>query len=366
MTRCWTLLAAAAALVLAPTTFAAEATRPTRFGLLESANVDSAKAQSLAWLKSTKADAAALEKFDTLWKSDATLLDKVTRTFELGDPEAAKLMAAARDPFTPAPTAVPAIIKAEDAPLFFRANLALAYGRALSLRAIHEEALESFKTVAVEQVVDPSAYLFHRAVSEHAILDKAAALASINRLLDDAASAPQRHRTLAALMALDMHTWKEKDLGSIARKMKDVERRLELARGGPKTQKIQKDIVARLDELIKELENKNKQGQGQGQGQGKPGEGEGNCPAGGPGAPGQGGPKGDNPSSPATESGIAGGAGTGTVDQAKLKKLVEQWGNLPPRERFEALQQLTQGMSPSHRETIENYFRNLANAQGRK
>jgi len=33
-------------------------------------------------------------------------------------------------------------------------------------------------------------------------------------------------------------------------------RRLELARGGPVTQKIQKDIVNRLDELIKEMENK--------------------------------------------------------------------------------------------------------------
>jgi polyhydroxyalkanoate synthesis regulator phasin len=55
-----------------------------------------------------------------------------------------------------------------------------------------------------------------------------------------------------------MHTWSEKDLDSIARKMKNVERRLDLSRGGPKTQKIQKEIVARLDEMIKDLENKNK------------------------------------------------------------------------------------------------------------
>jgi hypothetical protein len=362
MNRYWIPLAVTAALGLVPGLQAADAPRPVRFGTLEGLGADAAKPQAAAWLKASNADAATLEKFELLWKSDASVLDKTVRTFELGNPEVAKLMASARNPLSPAPTEVPALLKNQELPVFFRANLALGYGRALSMRSVHEEALEMMKMFPVEQVVDPAAYLFHRAVSEHAMLDKNAANTSINRLLDDAASAPERYRTLAALMALDIHTWKEKDLSAIARKMKDVERRLDLSRGGPKTQKVQKDIVARLDELIKELENKDKsKGKGQGQGQGQ---GEGNCPAGGPG--GEGGPKGDNPSSPATESGIAGGAGTGTVDKAKLSKLVQQWGNLPPRERAEALQQMTQGMSPRHREAIENYFKNLAIAQSRK
>ncbi|MBI3411716.1 MAG: hypothetical protein HY040_25580 [Planctomycetes bacterium] len=46
----------------------------------------------------------------------------------------------------------------------------------------------------------------------------------------------------------------------------------------------------------------------------------------------------------------------------KIKKLVDQWGRMPPRERQQALQELTQGMSARHREAIENYFRNLAQA----
>jgi len=66
------------------------------------------------------------------------------------------------------------------------------------------------------------------------------------------------------------------------------------------------------------------------------------------------------------DSNIANNGGSGVVDQAKLRKLVEQWGNLPPREQARALQDLTQGMSPRHREAIENYFRNLALAQNRK
>jgi len=42
---------------------------------------------------------------------------------------------------------------------------------------------------------------------------------------------------------------------------------------------------------------------------------------------------------------------------------VQEWGRLPAREQQEALQQLTQGLSPRHRETIENYFRNIAAAR---
>jgi hypothetical protein len=111
-----------------------------------------------------------------------------------------------------------------------------------------------------EQVVDPAAYLFHRAVSEHAMLMKPEATKTIERIIDDAPFSPERYKTVSMLMLLDMHAWKEKDLSSIARKMENVERRLELARGGPQTQKLQKEIVLRLDELIKEMENKNKGG----------------------------------------------------------------------------------------------------------
>jgi hypothetical protein len=58
--------------------------------------------------------------------------------------------------------------------------------------------------------------------------------------------------------------------------------------------------------------------------------------------------------------------GPGYVDVAKVKKLMEDWGTLPPREQARALQELTQGMSQRHREAIENYFRNLANTQTRR
>jgi len=42
------------------------------------------------------------------------------------------------------------------------------------------------------------------------------------------------------------------DLGKISRLMGSVERRLEMARGGPESQKIEREVRARLDELIKQ------------------------------------------------------------------------------------------------------------------
>jgi hypothetical protein len=48
------------------------------------------------------------------------------------------------------------------------------------------------------------------------------------------------------------------------------------------------------------------------------------------------------------------------VDQIKLKKAIEQWGSLPPQERNQILQGLTEGLSPADAAVIEAYFRNLA------
>jgi hypothetical protein len=230
------------------------------FGALESMSAETAQAKAQEWLKAEgKTDAATTQKLQSIWKDEnRAVLDRLADSFGLGCAQCAKIMADARDPGTLAPATVPAVLKDAKCSMFMRANVGLAYARALANRKFHDEAMEVLKLFQVEQVAAPATFLFTRAVCEHALLQKADASRSIVRLLEEGVNTPERYRTVSALMLLDMQTWKEKDLAAIARKMKMVEDRLEIAKGGPETQKIQKNIVDRLDELIKEEENKAK------------------------------------------------------------------------------------------------------------
>jgi len=116
------------------------------FGVLKAPDAAEARAQAEKWLKETakKGDAATLEKFRGVWSSDRALVDKVADTLALGNADAAKLLAEVRNPASPAPLEVPAVLKDTKVPAFFRANLGLAYARALTGRRVYEEALETF------------------------------------------------------------------------------------------------------------------------------------------------------------------------------------------------------------------------------
>ncbi len=267
LSRCFSAPALAVLLIAAGPALADSGKKPAEggivsFGTLRAPSPEAARGQALDWLKGVgKTDEATLKAFEVIWSdADRPLLTKTADTIALGDADAAKLLAEARDPAATAPLEMPALLKDAKKPAFYRANLALAYAKALSGRRVFEEGLEALRAVKPEQVVDPGAYLFHKAVAEHALMLKGEASNSILRLLDEAPDAAERYRVVAALMHFDMLTWQDKDLGWVARMMDNSGRRLDLSRGGEKTQKIQKQIVARLDEIIKELENQRKGG----------------------------------------------------------------------------------------------------------
>jgi hypothetical protein len=183
---------------------------------------------------------------------------------------------------------------------------------------------------------------------------KESADTSIDKLLVDVLDAPERYRMVAALMHFDMLTWQDKDLGWIARKMGNIQRRLDLKRGGRKTQKQQKEVLVRLDEMIKEIENQQK-GSGSGNG--------GACP----GSPDDGDGGQNNPSNnPQKDS--KGGAmpGSGQVTNKRVKEIAEVWGTLPERERAQAMVELTRGMPAKDRMVIEEYFKQLQKRQSSK
>jgi hypothetical protein len=306
---------------------AAEPAKKPAFGFstLKAATPEAAKARTEAWLKAAgKFDQTA---FDDVWVNERrTVLDRTADALALGNPEVQKFLADVRKADAPAPEAVPSILKDEKQDPFFRTNVSLAFAKAAAGKKVYEEALDALKIANPEVAVDPASFYFFKAVAHHATAmktgDKDQAVGAIVKLLDDVADAPDRYKMVATLMFFEMQNWAPdpKDLSNIERLMDNSGRRLDLARGGEKTQDIQKKIVFRLDEVIKELEAKAKQGQCQG----------GNCPGGGE-KPGSKPGSTINPSSPAQESTIMGGGGQGKVDEKELRKIAESWGTLPAR-----------------------------------
>src|SRR5205823_6898926 len=122
------------------------------FGALKAPTVEAARAQALAWLEGVgKTDDASRAAFQAIWESDKPLLERVAETLALGDAEVAKLLAEARDPAAPAPKEVPAILRDNKLPAYYRSNLALAYAKALAGKRGYEATLDAPKAAAAEQ-----------------------------------------------------------------------------------------------------------------------------------------------------------------------------------------------------------------------
>ncbi len=320
------------------------------FGMLVEQPVENLKKQAREYLKGKGIWTPALEpQLEQIFSRDLPLSDRFADALSLGDPFLQGLLSGVRNASSLPPDGIPAFFKDPKYPDYVRANIAVSYARALSLRRIHEEALDALGLFAVEKVADPATYLYHRGVSEHALMMKNEATLTIDRLLQDIPNLPERYRMLGILLYYDLGNWKEKDLAWISRKMEMVQRRLEVTRGGKKTQKIQKEVVARLDEMIKELENQQKESSSSNQG---------NCPDG---APSQGQP-GNNPqpTAPAKDSMPGGASGQGVVDSKRVKELADVWGKLPEKERAKALVELTRNAPVKYREAIELYFKKLS------
>jgi hypothetical protein len=158
---------------------------------------------------------------------------------------------------------------------------------------------------------------------------------------------PRRYIALANLIKADLQTWSPegKGLDAVSRKMHNVGRRLELSRGGPETQKQQKEILRRLDELIKEKENEAKQGQAQAK---LP------CPPGG-----EKGPEQAGQGTPMQDSRPAANSGKGVIDQKKLRETAANWGSLPPKERAKAMAELTRDLPPRYKTAVQDYMRRI-------
>jgi hypothetical protein len=142
----------------------------------------------------------------------------------------------------------------------------------------------------------------------------------------------------------------------IARQMQDAQRRIEEQEVSSSTQDLQKDIVAKLDALIKQLEQQKKQ-----------------CNSSNSSSSSSGSPKVKQPdqpdqgqqrpsNKPATDSAERlGQENAAASDEAALEALVKQvWGHLPDRARQQMQNASVEDFLPKYQQVIEDYYRRLA------
>ncbi len=287
-------------------------------------------------------ETAALDRLAGLWtepsedRDPRALLELVVQSFAAVHPETSRFVESCR--YDVEPFRVPQMPKPENAPECYTANVGLFYGRYLAQRRMYDEALHVLEPIPPEEVVDPASLLFFKAVCQHQLLRRDEGLRTLKQLLEQTVGVPASYRQVADLMQYELQNMKAKSLEELSHMMGDVERRLDLGRGGERVQKKEEEIIARLDEIIKKLE----QQQG----------------GGGSGAQGQGGEQ-NNPSDAAQDSSVKGATAEGKVDEKKLAGK-GGWGMLDPKAETRARESIKRKFPPHYSEAIKRYNIKLA------
>ncbi len=161
--------------------------------------------------------------------------------------------------------------------------------------------------------------------------------------------APERVREGAHWLVRELRGEGSGPLLELAKRMETIQRLIRRTKTDDRTQDRQREVVVALDKLIELMREKENQGGGQGGGQG--------------GKPGQGGNANGNQrsSGPAQESTLPQGEGReGPLTEGVNGPASDSWGDLPDREREEAVQFLRERFPSRYREIIERYYRALA------
>jgi hypothetical protein len=291
---------------------------------------------AMQWIQKRTADEAIRKQAGDLWPADGAanldVLDALAATFVLVEPRADALLQYSRTGSVESQRPGVEWLAESDLPPLVRDNLRLLFGRRLVQLHYFDEAIEQFGGLSPQDIADPAALLFYSGVAHHRLLHQEEGLAVLGQLLERRSELPARYTALATLMESDLRQLKDETLDHISRRMEDVERRLEQGRSGEKVREIEDGVVKSLDKLIKDLEDQQSASQGAASLQ---------------------------PSAPAQESRIARGKGEGKVTKKDIGQNTA-WGDLPPKQRQEALQEIGRDFPANYRDVIEQYFRELA------
>lgn len=295
-----------------------------------------------SWLESRKVPVGQREQIESVWSSTAAsspdVLERTCRAIASADPRANEMLEFCSRGRVGTRLPDAAWLDSTDTAVFERSNMRLLYGRWLAQHSLYDEAAEQLGRLKPDDVVDPASLLFYQAVVFHQAPEKARAIKALERLLENEGRIPRRFASLARLMQADLAPLKEESLDHISRRMNDVRRRLDLGHAGPKVQKVEDGVIKSLDKLIDELEKQQQ------------------AAAAAAAAAAQ---QNLRPSSPAQQSLPMGGKGEGKVARKDVGNQ-SGWGELPPKQRQEALQQIGKDFPSHYREVVEQYFRKLA------
>lgn len=339
----WSLLSAASALVAIAIAGRAQAQDPLMTGAgWASPTYEQVRAQVIAWLAEQPIEDQLRQELQQQWPEEGgrldegQLLDKLAVTFARVLPEAHQIWQVCQMDRPPLPLpqwSLWAEGRKED---WVTKSMRVYLARWLVQQQLYDEALEVAGALRPEEVVAPATLLFYQSVAHHKLLHKDECLPLLARLLARESSIPRRYRDVARLMAADLTPLRPDTLDEVSRLMDDIRRRLDFGRAGRVVRKQEDDVIAKLDKMIEDLEKQLQQQQGGGAGGGNL-----------------------QPTQPAQDSAPLGGSGPGNVGQRDIGR-GSGWGNLPPREREEALQEITKNLPSHYRSVIEEYFRKLA------
>ena len=297
----------------------------------------------LAWIDQSKLSEEIAFQARSFWPQGnlragdgAALLDRAVETFAVADPQAKALFDACHAEFQgPLPPSIDWLVDPSQ-PQLLRNNLRLFYARWLAQHQYYDEVLATLENLKPTDVFDPAGLLFYRMVAHHQVVEPDKSRLTLERLLERETELPRRYLEVARLLRRDLSGLKDDSLDHVARRMNDVRRRLDIGRAGKQVQVVEKGVVDSLDKMIKKLEE-----QQQGGGGGNPG--------------------GQQSAKPLQQSQLPsnGAKPPMKVDQKEVGNK-SGWGNLPPKEREQALQQIGRDYPAHYRELIEQYFRELA------
>lgn len=268
-------------------------------------------------------------------------LDALADTLHAALPDLRATIDRARDPSTGLEIPDFSAIDELSPTPFVKNHLKLLAGRWFAQHGYYDEALEQFAGLDPNALIDPATLLFHTAAAHHQLLHKEDCLTAVAKLLENESALPGRYRSLAHLMQADFQPLEADSLDETSRLMESVERRLGLGHAGQRVRTEEDLVVAKLDKLIEDLEKQRDEQQKQQQ---------------------AGASSTQPPSKPMQDTQAAGGKGPGNVDPKKIQSL-GAWGNIPPKQRQEALQQLSRDLPAHYREVVEEYFRKLASEE---